>query len=450
MNFSAALEYLYGLGHETLAMKFGLENTRILLAAFDNPQQSFLKIQIAGTNGKGSVCAFLNSIGNAADIKIGLYTSPHLIKITERIKIDDLEISESDFARLTTQVREMAEDLINCGKLAALPTFFEHLTIIALLAFREADVELAILETGLGGRLDATTAAGAEIIGLTPISLDHQEYLGNTLTEIAHEKAAIISSSTRFAATAVQPSSVLRVVRGKAGQFGLTLISAAKIIKSQPIEYLTNYEASFKTKNEIYSKALLGLPGQHQLENAALAVTIAEELNNFNFKISPAVVINGLETAQHTGRLEFWAEFWDSDSAPILFDGAHNVAGATALRKFLREFYNQTPLTIIFGAMRDKDLSQITTEIFPLATNLILTLVDNARSAAPEDLQKFSAEKTNVRLASSVTEALCAAQTLTPRSGLICITGSLYLVGEAQKILLAQKPESAKWRRNKS
>ncbi|MEP6922841.1 MAG: folylpolyglutamate synthase/dihydrofolate synthase family protein [Pyrinomonadaceae bacterium] len=434
MNFSAALDYLYGLGHETLAMKFGLQNTQILLAAFDNPQQSFLKIQIAGTNGKGSVCAFLNAICQAANLKPGLYTSPHLIRINERIRINDLEISENDFAKLAHKVRETAESLIAAGKLEAQPTFFEHLTVIALLAFREANIDIAILETGLGGRLDSTTAAGAEIVGITPISPDHQEYLGNTLTEIAAEKAAIINSSVRFAASATQDPSVLRIVRGKSRQFGLTLATSAQIIKAQPIENLTNFEVNLKTRSENYSGVLLGLSGKHQLENAALAVTIAEELNNFNFKVSRSAIIHGLESVRHPGRLESWHEY----APPILFDGAHNAAGAKALREFLHEFYSQTPLTIIFGAMRDKDLAQITLEIFPLATNLILTRVDNPRSAALEDLQIFSSNKIDTHLAKNVTDALQTARVVTPESGLICITGSLYLVGEAQKILLAE------------
>ena len=191
MDFLRLLDYLYGLGHETLAMKFGLQNTQTLLAAFDNPQHSFLKIQIVGTNGKGSVCAFLDAILLAANIRSGLYTSPHLVSITERIKINGCEISQREFAELVSQVRAAAEHLVNIGRLETLPTFFEQLTVVALLAFRRAEVDVAILETGLGGRLDSTTAAHAEIVGMTSISLDHQEYLGQTLEKISAEKAAV-------------------------------------------------------------------------------------------------------------------------------------------------------------------------------------------------------------------------------------------------------------------
>src|SRR5437764_5555095 len=192
MNFNEALSYLLSLGHETLTIKLGLANTEALLDSLDNPQKSFPSVQIAGTNGKGSTAVMLESICRTAGIRVGLFTSPHLVSITERIRIHGEEISKSEFARLTGQVRQAADELLKHGELKILPTFFEHVTAIALLAFREAKVELTILETGLGGRLDSTTAAGAEIVAITPIAMDHEEYLGHTLAEIVAEKAAII------------------------------------------------------------------------------------------------------------------------------------------------------------------------------------------------------------------------------------------------------------------
>src|SRR5882762_7566786 len=192
MSFDEALSYLLSLGHETLTIKLGLRNTKTLLAALGDPHREFPSIQIAGTNGKGSTAVTLDSICRAAGIRTGLFTSPHLTSITERLQIAGEQVSETDFARLTAQVKECAAELVAQGRLKTLPTFFEHVTAIALLAFREAKVELAILETGLGGRLDSTTAAGADIVAITPIAMDHEEYLGNTLAEIAAEKAAII------------------------------------------------------------------------------------------------------------------------------------------------------------------------------------------------------------------------------------------------------------------
>ncbi len=185
MNFSESLEYLFNLGNEVLAMKLGLENIGKLLTELGNPQKEFIKVQVAGTNGKGSTCAFLDSICVSADIKTGLYTSPHLISICERIKIGGREISEKDFASHATKVKEISEKLLEYGDLETLPTFFEQVTAIAISAFDEAKIDLAILETGLGGRFDATTATNAEIVAITPIDFDHQNILGNTLAEIA-------------------------------------------------------------------------------------------------------------------------------------------------------------------------------------------------------------------------------------------------------------------------
>src|SRR5437762_1065681 len=192
MSFDEALSYLLSLGHETLTIKLGLKNTETLLSALDNPHKKFRSVQIAGTNGKGSTAVMLDSICREAGIRTGLFTSPHLISITERISITGEQVTEADFARFTAQVKETAEELVKQGKLETLPTFFEHVTAIALLAFREATVDLAILETGLGGRLDSTTAARAETVAITSIAMDHEEYLGHTLAEIAAEKAAII------------------------------------------------------------------------------------------------------------------------------------------------------------------------------------------------------------------------------------------------------------------
>ncbi|HZH34881.1 MAG TPA: Mur ligase family protein, partial [Pyrinomonadaceae bacterium] len=224
-------------------MKFGLRNTEVLLAALDHPQNDFPKVQIAGTNGKGSVAAFLDSICRRANIRAGLFTSPHLVSITERIRIEGVPVSEEKFAKLTTEVREAAEKLVVEKQLEALPTFFEHLTAIGLLAFARERVGLAILETGLGGRLDSVTAAKAEIVCLTPIDLDHQEFLGNTLSEIAAEKAAIIRPDVRAVVCAPQKPEAARVIRGYCRKNGVELIGSAEIIKFHRFEYLHNFTA---------------------------------------------------------------------------------------------------------------------------------------------------------------------------------------------------------------
>ena len=427
MNFQESLDYLYGLGYELSVKKFGLENTFTLLNALDNPEKNYLKIQIAGTNGKGSTCAFLESICVSAGIKVGKYTSPHLISITERICINGREISKKKFAEYATVIRNVSEKLVADGKLEALPTFFEQVTAIALKFFADEKIEIAILETGLGGRFDSTTAAKAEIVAFTPIDLDHQNILGNSLTKIASEKAAIIRSDTKVFSTQ-QPIEAKNVIYGKCRESGVEPIWAianVKLIEDSGcgLQYL-----SFQTKTANY-KPDFRMLGKHQWTNATLAIFIAEGLNDFGFKISRDQIELGLQGTKHKGRLEYFQG--------ILFDGAHNISGATALCEFLDEFIKQ-PITMIFGAMKDKDLTEIGEILFPKAGKLILTKPDNPRAMEVSELSKFVPDffpNAHLFLSKNVSDALKKAKEISTENDVILITGSLYLVGEAQKIL---------------
>lgn len=429
MNFEESQKYLYSLGNEVLAMKLGLENISILLNELGNPHEKYKKVQIAGTNGKGSTVAFLESICLQAGIEVGATTSPHLVSVTERVRINGREISEEDFARLTTKVRETAERLVIEKKLESVPTYFEQVTAIALLVFAEAGIELAILETGLGGRFDATTAAKAEIVAITPIDLDHQQILGNTLAEIAAEKAAIIRADTK-AIIAPQKIEAKQIIEGKCLEVGVEPIWTTERITSK----VNNEDVSsivfttFETGSNVYPNIVLGLKGKHQTINAATAISIAENLNDLGFKITHDNICNGLETAKHKGRLEFYKDF--------LFDGAHNIAGAKALREYFDEFVKQ-PITMIFGTMRDKDLTEIAEILFPKAETLILTKPDNPRSMDVADLLEFvpkNFSEDKIIKTQTVAEALEAIKNADKKS-LICVTGSLYLVGEVQKYL---------------
>lgn len=427
MKFQEAVVYLLSLGNEVSAMKQGLENIRRLLAALDNPQDSYLKVQVAGTNGKGSVCAFLDSICRAAKIETGLYTSPHLISITERIKINGREIGEEDFARLATRVRETAEKLVKTGELANIPTFFEQVTAIALLAFAEAKLELAILETGLGGRLDAITATNAEIVAITQIDIDHQEYLGETLAEIAAEKAAIIRAGVRVYVAPQKPEAA-RVIDGRCREVGVEAVWVKddyKIRNDDPA-YPFLY-TRFRTRKDIYNVMLLDMQGRHQFTNAALALHVAEGLESFGLTVPPESIEGGLSSAKHPGRLERWGNF--------LFDGAHNVGGVKALCEYLDEFVKQ-PITIIFGIMEGKDVAKIAPLLFPKADTLILTQPKNSRAMNPGDIARFvpdSFDTRNLIISESVSEAVSKASETPVRT--ILVTGSLYLVGEAQGLL---------------
>lgn len=448
MTFEQSLSYLLSLGHETLAIKLGLANTQRLLAALGNPHQHFSSVQIAGTNGKGSTAVMLDSICRAAGIRTGLFTSPHLISITERISINGYQISPDDFARLTSRVKATAEELVTQGNLGTLPTFFEHVTVIALLAFSEANVELAILETGLGGRLDSTTAAGADIIAITPIAMDHEEYLGNTLAEIAAEKAAIIRPQVT-AVVAWQPREALEVILEACERcriepwllpdistiFSLSAPRQPDAPNSQILPQATEDGricVALRTSHQCFETVCLGLRGRHQVTNAAVAVSLAEALREGGFEISGDAVKWGIETATHPGRLEFW------EAPPrILFDGAHNPASARALRDFLDEFVKD-PITVIFGAMRDKALSEMAATLFPKASAVILTELDNPRAASIEALKAATPkdfDQARVHQATSIKEALRIAQEISAANDLICITGSLYLVGAAQETI---------------
>jgi len=403
MNFEAAVEYLLSLGHETLAIKLGLRNTELLLNALNNPERAFQSVQIAGTNGKGSTAAMLDSICRGAGIKTGLYTSPHLVSITERIKFSGNEITREEFAACATTVRDVSEQL------EARPTFFEQVTAIALLAFRRAHIDLAILETGLGGRLDSTTAANAHIVAITQIALDHQEYLGNTIANVAAEKAAIIRPGVRAVIGRQKYPEALEVLLQRCKETGVTPILV---------------------DDDSYANAAritLALRGRHQIENAAIAICLAELLD-----IPHAAITRGLENAQHPGRLELIPH-----QPAFLIDGAHNPAGAESLRTYLDEFA-QRPLTLVFGAMRDKQLEEIGEILLPVADVLVLTTVDNPRSATLEMLEPIAMRYAQGKVLTSAgsATALQTALANTPREGMICLAGSLYLVGELRPQIL--------------
>ncbi|MCA1567990.1 MAG: bifunctional folylpolyglutamate synthase/dihydrofolate synthase [Acidobacteria bacterium] len=431
MHFDEAVNYLHGLGHETLAIKLGLDNIERLLAALGSPERAYPAVQIAGTNGKGSTAAMLDGICRASGVRAGLYVSPHLVSITERIRIDGRDITRADFARLATLVRAASTGLKTAT--GALPTFFEQVTAIALVAFHEARVELAILETGLGGRLDATTAARADVLAITPIALDHQEYLGDTLQAIASEKAAIIRTGAAVAVVvAPQPEAARTVVLARCRECHVTPRFATEDIRVHGADASGRMCLTFDTGADVYDNVRLSLRGRHQATNAAVAVGVAEVLRERGFPITRAAVVEGLETAEHAGRLELIA-----GQPSLLFDGAHNAAGARALRDYLDEFA-RAPVTLVFGAMRDKDLGEIAATIFPAADKLILTRPTNPRAATLDALASLAATRDVNRppiLTETPAGALRAAVECTPPGGIICVTGSLYLVGEVKSLL---------------
>lgn len=432
MNFRESEAYLLSLGNEVETMKLGLQNIRNLLAALGNPENKYKKVQVAGTNGKGSVCAFLNSICLEAGIKTGLYTSPHLVSITERIKIDGHDLNEDEFARLATSVRETAEKLVAEGSLETVPTYFEQVTAIALVAFAEANVQLAILETGLGGRYDATTAANAEIAAITRIDLDHQEYLGDTIEEIAAEKAAIIRSDSVVCVGQQQPEA-FEVIDKRCAEVGVNpkTLRFARWNKNTP-------GADFLVNDFRVEEVDLSLKGEHQIENAALAILVAKQFEPI-FSISKINIIDGLGKARHPGRLE-WLH---RGSIRILLDGAHNIAGAKALVAYLTKYHPDAGIALVYGSMKDKDYVSILQTLLPVVKVTILTEPANSRSITAEQIARsniLSQMKDSVFVIAEVEQALDAAVLLADSYSsrsypFVLVTGSLYLVGEVKKLI---------------
>ena len=443
MNFAESEAYLYSLGNEVEAMKLGLDNIRKLLTALANPEKKFLKVQVAGTNGKGSVCAFLNSICLEAGIKTGMFTSPHLVSVTERVKIDGVDISEDEFAKYATRVRKVSEDLVRNGVLENVPTYFEQVTAIALLAFAEAEVQLAILETGLGGRFDAVTAANAEICAITRIDLDHQQYLGETIEEIAAEKAATIRPGSK-AVIGEQVSRAMAIILDRCRQVGVEPRLTAEIKALEVVPWRRPDAMGFGASGDdrpirfpritlgpselSYRSIGLGLLGEHQKENARIAMLLGHVLSS-RFQISEKHLGRGLARARHPGRLEWIGNF--------LLDGAHNVGGARALAAYIDEFVDK-PITLIFGAMRDKNIAEIADIIWPKAAHIILTRPENSRAMTPNELAELAPDGTDrkrIILTKSVKEAIAKANEVRNDNSIVLVTGSLYLVGQVRRIL---------------
>jgi dihydrofolate synthase / folylpolyglutamate synthase len=443
MNFEEAVEYLYSLGHETLAMKLGLATIRTLAAACGDPQRKFPAIHIAGTNGKGSTAAMTDAILRAAGYRVGLYISPHLVSITERVRVNGDDISQDDFARLASEVRAQCEEAVAQGLLEAPATFFEQVTMLAFLYFAEREVDIAVLEVGMGGRFDATNICQPIVTAITSVGYDHQKHLGETLAEIAGEKAGIIKTGVPVVA-APQEEAAMMTIAARAIELHANLISVEEMMRSSDnlhidspiddsdaadISLVGRYRIRYRTSRAEYG-ALLSLRGRHQAFNALTAIHIAEGLIEEGWEVSPAAINEGLSGAEWPGRLEIA----NISNRLLLLDGAHNVEGARSLRGFLAEHFSTRPITLIFGAMADKAIDEMGELLFPIAQKVIVTRVENLRAAEPRRLQEIAAKwHENVNCADDVKQALALAVNVTPQNGLICACGSLFLIGEIKE-----------------
>ncbi len=449
MSYETAVTRMFALGHElaqTPSHKFDLAHMRVLLAAMDHPERRFPSVLIAGTNGKGSTAATLASILRVSGLKTGLYTSPHLVRINERIRVNGNEIGDDDFAELHGKIDRIAEKLVEEAELPWHPSFFEMMTAIAFEYFAREKVELAVLEVGMGGRLDATNVVEPRVSVITDISLDHQKFLGNTVGEIAREKVGIIRPGGAVVTLPQQPEAneVIGNTILDMGARGVNAVPYVPPVSPASAQYLVpSSKAGFVYH---YPLAVLGeeilvespLVGRHQLRNLALAIAAAVELNQQGFSgITAKSIGTGLRETRWPGRFQVigarpgWPE--------MVIDVAHNPAGAWALRSCLSERYEGRPLIFVFGAMRDKAISEMTEILFPLAERVIATRPENPRAASPEEIQQAAA-RTGVEIESveDVASAVERARTLASKGEVVVITGSIYLVGEVMRLIGAQ------------
>ena len=447
MSYETAVASMFALGHElahTPTRKFDLAHMRVLLSVLSHPERAFASVLIAGTNGKGSTAATLASILMVSGLKTGRYTSPHLIRINERIQINGVEISDDDFARLHGEIDAVAERLVEAGDLPWHPSFFEMMTAIAFLHFARERVEIAVLEVGMGGRLDATNVVEPLVSVITDISLDHQKFLGNTVGEIAWEKAGIVRPHGVVVTLPQQPeandvigNSILNL-----DAVGVSAVQYVPPVSPGSSEPRVPSRESKSVRSQ-YCLAVMGeeivvespLLGRHQLRNTALAIAAAEELSKKGIEgISAEAIERGIRETRWPGRFQVLPE--RGDWPEVVFDVAHNPAGAWALRSALSERYGDRPLIFVFGAMRDKAISEMAEILFPVAQSVIVTRPNNPRSATPEEIREAGRRTgAEIEAIAEVPAALERARALAGAGEAIVVTGSIYLVGEAMQAL---------------
>ena len=423
-RYQEALDYLYSLTHS--GIKLGLQNTSRLLQYFENPQLSIRTIHIAGTNGKGSTAAITESILRAAGYKTGLYTSPHLLDFRERIQTNRNLIEKQDITRLTQKIKNAVKEL-------QIPvTFFEFGTVLAFLYFKEQNVDVNILEVGLGGRLDATNLCEAEVSIITSISHDHMEYLGDDLKQIAFEKASIIKTSGTVFAD-IPDNEIFNVVNSLAQSRDATVYRLNSEFKVAQIESEKGLQTfDFSDIKEEFTGLKLPLTGQFQAKNAGLAIAACLKLlGNGNENI----IRKGLRTVKWEGRLEVV-----SDNPTVVLDSAHNEASVRNMTSELRKSFKFSRCLVILGLMKDKEIDKIIENLSLFGDRFYLVQVNPPRGADPEILkEKFKKYKKPVQVSKSVSSALQTIKGFSSPNDLVCITGSIFTVAEAKKYFQYEK-----------
>jgi dihydrofolate synthase/folylpolyglutamate synthase len=442
MTYEESVQYLFSLGRELASprqasvAKFDLKNITVLCEHLGQPQREFQSVHVAGTNGKGSTSAMLDSILRAAGARTGLYTSPHLERINERIRVDGKEISDEEFAGAFTRVRKAIEELLASGHLAAHPTFFECVTAIAFVHFAAAKVEFAVCETGMGGRLDATNILLPEVAVITQIDFDHENYLGHSIEEIAGEKAGIIKPGARVVSAAEHLIARV-VIRRRCVERSAFLV---EIEDAFYLEDVTVRDGCFSFTAIAYDTGArvpisLQLPGRFQVRNALTALAASRMLAERGAPTDDAAITRGLAATTWPGRLEKIGERPD-----IYVDGTHNPAGAREVAVFWEQFLPGRNIYLIYGAMRDKAVDEIAGLLFPRASAVILTAPAQSRSiSAPLLAEMTGHHARRFEAIPSPAQALDRALALASPEDVIFITGSLYLVGELRHAWFSRK-----------
>ena len=415
------LEYLLSL--EKFGIKFGLTNIQTLAGALGNPHTRFKSILIAGTNGKGSVTAMTDLALRFAGLKVGRYTSPHLIRLEERFAIDGSPVDTPVLMGLIEEMRQLIDELLAKGSLDAPPTFFEVTTAIAFELFRRARVDVAVLEVGLGGRLDATNVVQPIAAAITSIDFDHEQYLGNTLAAIAAEKAGVIRRGIPVVIGPV-PSEARDVLVSMCELGGADFIEADAGVRVVATSADGRTSIRLATPLRDYGRVQLGLRGDHQVPNALVAVRLLEQLER-DLPVTAASIAAGIRDVRWPGRLQMIGL---PGGRRVLLDAAHNPAGAWALAGYLKREFPE-PLPIVFGAMRDKDVTLMLKALLPVAAELVMTEPDTPRAHDAADLAAIAHKLSPAATVAVEPDPARALERAWMHCPLVCAAGSIFLVG---------------------
>lgn len=428
MGAADPVAFLFSL--ERLGMKFGLDNMRALCAALDHPERSFRAVLVAGTNGKGSVTAMVQAALRAAGHRAARYTSPHLVRLEERFVIDGREVEPARLRGAAARVQAAVGSLLASGTLDSLPTFFECTTAVAFDLFREAGVGIAVLEVGLGGRLDATNVVTPVLSAITSIAMDHEAQLGNTLTSIAREKAGVMRPGVPVICGPLPPEA-WNEIAAAAVRAGAIHVDAREAVRMTTTAEADRITVDVQTARRSLRQVMLGLRGRHQIDNAAVAVAILDQLDQQGHRVPDASVRAALEDPGWPGRLESFGE----EGREVLLDAAHNPAGAEALADHLRR-RGWTAVTLVFGAMADKSVAGMLDPLLPLCARLICVTAPSPRAMPAADLAALARQRAPHPVPIEILpDPAAAVRAVTAGDGRVVIAGSIFLVGPLRDIL---------------